>query len=279
MTAPEEDLLASLRELPKEDVGARVMGCHLEGPFISSRRLGMHPADARRDPDLALLDRLLAVGPVTHMTLAPELPGALDLVDALSAHGVVVSCGHSDATAAEAQAAFDRGARKVTHLFNAMRPFAHRDPGLAGAALAREDVIVELILDGNHVADEAARVAWSAAAARVALVTDGIAAAGVGDGRWKLGDVDVEVQGGVVRRPDGVLAGSVLTMLGAVRNVVALGARLEDAVDAATRIPARAARRPDLGSIAPGAAADVVVLDDRLELVRVLVAGEEPRGS
>ena len=279
VTAPEDELVASLRGLPQEAIGPRVIGAHLEGPFISPERLGMHPAEARRDPDPELLERLLAAGSVTHMTLAPELPGALALVDALTARGVVVSCGHSDATAAEAHAAFDRGALKVTHLFNAMRPFAHRDPGIAGAALARGDVVLELILDGHHVADEAATLAWRAGAGRVALVTDGVAAAGVGDGRWKLGAVDVDVREGVVRRLDGVLAGSVLTMLRAVRNLVALGVALEEAVDAASRVPARAARRPDLGTIAPGAVADLVVLDDDLEPVRVLVAGADARDA
>ena len=275
MTAPEEELVESLRAVPSFDLGARVIGCHLEGPFLSPARLGMHPAAARRDPDTALLDRLLAAGPVTHVTLAPELDGALGLVDTLLARGIVVACGHTDATAAEAHVAFDRGATHVTHLFNAMRPFAHRDPGLAGAALARDDVTVELILDRNHVADDAARVAWRAAAGRVALVTDAIAAAGVGDGAWRLGAVDVEVRDGVVRRLDGVLAGSVLTMPDAIRNLVRLGATLEQAIDAATRVPARVARRDDLGTIATGARADAVVLDDRLEVQRVLVAGTE----
>lgn len=275
ITAPEDEVAASLAALPSGDVGARVIGCHLEGPFISAARLGMHPAAARRDPDLALLERLVGAGRVTHVTLAPELPGALELLDALVSRGIVVSCGHTDATAAEAHAAFDRGATAVTHLFNAMRPFAHRDPGIVGAALARDDVTVELILDGNHVADDAARVGWRAAAGRIALVTDAIAAAGVGDGRWRLGAVDVDVRDGVVRRLDGVLAGSVLTMPEGLRNLVRLGATLQAAVDAATRVPARAARRPDLGTIAPGAAADVVVLDDRLEIRRVLVGGSE----
>ena len=278
ITAPEDELVASVRGVPAGDVGARVIGCHLEGPFISPERLGMHPADAQRDPDMALLDRLLAAGRVTHMTLAPERDGALDLLDALVARGITVSCGHTDATAAKAHAAFDHGATLVTHLFNAMRPFAHRDPGIAGAALVRDDVTVELILDGNHVADEAARLAWRAAGGRVALVTDAIAAAGVGDGRWRLGAVDVVVERGVVTRSDGVLAGSVLTLLDAVRNLVGLGARLEQALDAASRVPARAAGRSDLGSLAPGAPADIVVLDDNLEIVRVLVGGEERAG-
>ena len=276
VTAPAEELVASLREVPRMTAGARVLGCHLEGPFISPRRLGMHSAEARRDPDPTLLERLLAAGPVAHVTLAPELDGALELIDVLVARGVVVSCGHTDATAEEAHAAFDRGARVVTHLFNAMRPFAHRDPGIAAAALARDDVVVELILDGYHLADDAVRLARRAARGRVALVTDAIAAAGIGDGEWRLGAVEVVVRGGVVRRADtGVLAGSVVTMHEAIRNLIALGATFEEAVDAATRVPARAARRPDLGTLAPGAAADVAVLDDNLELVRVLVGGAD----
>lgn len=275
VTAPEEELVAALGAVPREDVGPRILGCHLEGPFLSPARLGMHPAAARRDPDSALADRLLAAGPVSHVTLAPELPGALELAALLRSRGVVVACGHSDATAEQAHAAFDAGATHVTHLFNAMRPFAHRDPGLAGAALARDDVTVELILDGNHVADDAARVAWRAAAGRVALVTDAMAAAGVGDGEWRMGSVDVVVRDGVVRRPDGVLAGSVLTMAAAVRSLVRLGASLEQAVDAATRVPARAARRSDVGALAEGGPADVVVLDEELEVVRVLVWGGE----
>jgi N-acetylglucosamine-6-phosphate deacetylase len=275
VTAPEDELVASLCAVPAGDIGPRVLGCHLEGPFLSPARLGMHPAAARRDPDSALLERLLTTAAVGHVTLAPELAGALGLVDTLVARGVTVACGHTDATAAEAHAAFDRGATHITHLFNAMRPFAHRDPGIAGAALARDDVTVELILDGNHVADDAARLAWRAAAGRVVLVTDAVAAAGAGDGRWRMGAVEIEVRDGVVRRLDGVLAGSVLSMIGAVRNLVALGAPLESALDAASRVPARAARRSDVGSIAPGARADLVVLDDGVDVQRVLVGGVE----
>jgi len=132
-----------------------------------------------------------------------------------------------------------------------------------------------VILDGNHLAGDAARIAWRAASGRLALVTDALQAAGVGDGRWRLGAVEVEVRDGVARTAGGVLAGSVLTMLEAVRNLVDLGASVEQALDAATRVPARSARRPDLGVLAPGAAADVVVLDDELELRRVLVGGAE----
>src|SRR5207249_7619349 len=133
-----------------------------------------------------------AGGPVRLMTLAPELPGAAELITLLQARGVTVSCGHSDATAEQAAAAFELGARTVTHLFNAMRPFGHRDPGLAGAALARDDVVVQIILDGVHLAEETARVVWQSAAGRVALVTDAVAGAGLGDGTYLLGGFEIE---------------------------------------------------------------------------------------
>jgi N-acetylglucosamine-6-phosphate deacetylase len=255
--------------------GPRILGAHLEGPFLSPERLGAHPASARRDPDVALLERLLEAGPVSQMTLAPELHGALELIDALQERGVVVSCGHSNATAAEAALAFDRGVRTVTHLFNAMPPFSHRDPGLAGAALARDDVIVQLILDGVHLANETAEVVWKAAAGRVALVTDAMAATGVGDGSFRLGGVEVEVRDGVARRAeDGVLAGSVTTLLDGIRALRALGAPLPEAIAAATSVPARVAGRVD-GVLRAGGNADIVILDDRLEIRAVFVGGKE----
>jgi N-acetylglucosamine-6-phosphate deacetylase len=274
VTAPEEELVAALAQVPKDGIGPRVLGAHLEGPFISPHALGAHPASAQRDPDPDLLERLLAAGPVAHVTLAPELPGALDLIDLLCERDIAVSLGHSNATAAEAHAGYDRGARTVTHVFNAMRRFGHRDPGLAGVSLAREDVVVQLILDGHHVADEVAQVVWRAAAGRVALVTDAIEAAGIGDGQYRLGSIDVEVRDGVVRRPDGVLAGSVVTMLESVRNLHALGAPLADALAAASAVPARVSGR-DLGRLAPGGPADVLILDDRLDLRAVFVGGKE----
>jgi N-acetylglucosamine-6-phosphate deacetylase len=274
ITAPEEELVAALTAIPRDPIGPRVIGAHLEGPFLSPLRLGAHPLAARRDPDPELLGRLLDTGRVSEMTLAPELDGALELIDLLDARGVVASCGHSDATAEQAGRAFDRGAATVTHLFNAMRPLGHRDPGIAGAALARDDVIVQVILDGHHLAEETARVIWRAAAGRIALVSDAIAAAGVGDGSYRLGNVEVEVRDGVARRGDGVLAGSSLTLIGAVRRLHALGVPLADAVGAATTVPASVVRRPDLGSLRPGAAADVVVLDDALEIRTVFVGGQ-----
>ena len=276
ITAPEEDLIAALREVPSAGpTGPKLLGVHLEGPFLSPHRIGAHPAASRRDPDPALLERLLDAGPVGYVTLAPELPGALELVDLLHERGVVVSCGHSDATAAQAAAAFDRGVGTVTHLFNAMRPLGHRDPGIAGAALVRDDVIVQVILDGHHLAEETARVVWRTAAGRVALVTDAIAATGTSDGSCRLGGVDVVVRDGVARRADGVIAGSVVTMIENVRNLHALGAPLVDAVAAATSVPARVLGRSDVGVLREGGEADIVVLDDRLEVRTVLRAGLE----
>jgi N-acetylglucosamine-6-phosphate deacetylase len=275
ITAPEVDLATALRTMPTGRCGPRIIGAHLEGPFLSPTRLGAHDAEGCRPPDLALLRRLLDAGPVSEMTLAPELHGAFELIDELVARGVTVSCGHSDATAAEAHLAFDRGARTVTHLFNAMRPSVPRDPGIAMAALARGDVTVQVIVDGHHLAGETVLVAWQAARGRFALVTDAVGAAGMPDGRYLLGGTEVTADAGVVRRTDGTLAGSALTMIEAVRNLHALGAELEEALAAASTVPARIVGRDDLGRLAVGAPADVVVLDDRLEVQRALVAGGE----
>ena len=275
ITAPEEDLLAALAEVARgHSSGPRILGAHLEGPFLAERRLGTHRAAGRRDPDAALLERLLAAGPVRMMTLAPELPGALELIDELVAAGVTVSCGHSDATAAQATAAFDRGARMVTHLFNAMRPFNHREPGIVGAALVRDDVFVEIILDGIHLAPATAALVWRAAAGRVALVTDAVAATSGDGGSYSLGSVELQVQDGAVRAPEGMLAGSLLTMIDAVRNLNELGAPLEAALGAASAVPARALGLTDAGRLGVGLPADIVVLDDNLEIESVFVGGD-----
>jgi N-acetylglucosamine-6-phosphate deacetylase len=274
ITSPEEKLLSALAEVPTDEDVPRILGVHLEGPFISPRRLGTHVPTARLDPDLDLLERLLDGGPVRLMTLAPELPGAFAVVERLLERGIAVSLGHSDATAEQANAAFDLGVRTVTHLFNAMRPFQHRDPGIVGAALARDDVVVQLIHDGVHLASETVRIVWKAAAGRVALVTDAIAAAGGSDGAYSFGSFDVQVSDGTVRGPDGVLAGSTLTMIEAVRNLHGLGVSLGDAVGAATTVPAHAIGLPLAGRLDVGLPADVVVLDDNVEIERVLVAGK-----
>jgi N-acetylglucosamine-6-phosphate deacetylase len=274
ITAPEEQLLAALRAVPAVSEGPRILGVHLEGPFLAPGKLGTHPPSARRDPDPELLERLLDGGRVRLVTLAPELEGADCLIALLRERGIIVSCGHSDATAEEANAAFDRGVRTVTHVFNAMRPFRHRDPGIAGAALARDDVVVQAIVDGIHLAPETTKVVWRAAAGRVALVTDAVAGAGMIDGSYSFAGFEVDVRDGVARGPDGVLAGSALTMIEAVRNLHALGVPVADALEAASGVPARVLGLSAVGRLEPGAPADVVVLDDGLEIERVLVGGE-----
>jgi N-acetylglucosamine-6-phosphate deacetylase len=275
ITAPESVLVDALRAMPGNDSFPQVVGAHVEGPFLSPERLGTHSREYRRDPDPALLERLLDAGRVTELTLAPELPGADALIKMALERGVVVSAGHTDATAAQAHAAFDLGVSTVSHLFNAMRPFRSRDPGVVGVALTRRDVFVQMIVDGHHLSDETVLLIWSAAGGRVALVTDATAGAAVDPGSYQLGDIAIEIaDGGVPMRGDGVFAGTVLTMLEAVRNLHALGISFEDAVGAATEVPARILGRPDLGVLAPGLAANVLVLDDGLEIVRVLCGGE-----
>jgi len=274
ITAPESVLVDALRALPANGAFPRVLGAHLEGPFLSPERLGTHPSEHRREPDLDLLDRLLDAGPVTECTLAPELPGADLLVRRLLERGVVVSAGHTNADSAQAHAAFDLGVSTVTHVFNAMRPFRSRDPGIAGVALTRRDVFVQMIVDGHHLSEETVRLIWAAASGRVALVSDAMAGAGGSADTYQFGEIAIEIENGVPVREDGVFAGTVLSMIGAVRNLHALGIPLEDAVAAASTVPARILRRTDVGVLEPGGVADVVVLDDRLEVVRVLCGGE-----
>jgi N-acetylglucosamine-6-phosphate deacetylase len=275
VTAGLDPMIASLAAMRSADSRPRVIGAHLEGPFISPSRPGAHDPRAILPPDPAALDSLLAGGAVTQMTLAPELPRALELIDALVARGITVSLGHTEADAATAHLAFDRGATAVTHLFNAMRRPAPRDPGIAFAALGRDDIFVSLIADGHHLADDTVRAAWRAAGDRVVLVSDAVAAAGAPDGNYTLGgSVPIHSKGGVVRTVDGALAGATLSMLDAVRNSHALGIPLDAALRAATEAPARMARRPDLGRLEPGARADLLVLDESLELDQVLFDGE-----
>jgi len=274
ITAAESALVDAVNAMPTNGSLPRIIGAHVEGPFLSPERLGTHPHTHRRDPDLELLDRLLESGRVSEVTLAPELPGAAALIQRLLERGVVVSAGHSNATSSEAHDAFDLGVSTVSHLFNAMRPLRSRDPGIVGVALTRRDVFVQLIVDGHHLADETVRLVWAAAAGRVALVSDATAGAANGGGTYRLGDVEIEVADGAPTREDGVLAGTVLTMIEAVRNLHALGISFEDAIGAASVVPARIVGRPDLGVLEPGGHADVVVLDDRLEIDQVF-CGED----
>ncbi|HKI92811.1 MAG TPA: N-acetylglucosamine-6-phosphate deacetylase [Gaiellaceae bacterium] len=279
VSAAETTLVEALRALPAEDApGPRVLGAHLEGPFLSPERVGAHPLEHLRDPDVALLDRLLDAGRVTEMTLAPELPGAGELIARLRERGVVVSAGHTNATAVEAHAAFDLGVAAVTHVFNAMRPLGSRDPGIAGVALTRPGVVVTAIVDGRHLADETVRLVWACAGGRLALVSDAVAA--TGPSGFRLGGLQLEVSDeGAPVCADGTLAGTTLTLIEAVRNLHALGIPFADAVGAATSVPARLLGRAGIGVLEPGGPADAVVLDDRLEIVRVVRAGAAVAGT
>ncbi|HET6510464.1 MAG TPA: N-acetylglucosamine-6-phosphate deacetylase [Baekduia sp.] len=279
ITSPMGDYPAALAAVAEamaaEAPGARVLGVHLEGPYLSPAWPGAHDPAQLREPDVAEALALVAGGPVKMMTLAPERPGGLDLVEALAARGVVVSVGHTDADAATANAAFDRGARAITHLYNAHRRWTARDPGVAGAALVRPGVTVQAIVDHVHLAPEAAYAAFLTARERFSLVTDAMEAAGQGDGVYRLGRREVSVHGARAELSDGLLAGSVLTMDAAVRNLHACGATFEQAVWAATGAPAHLLGDPSLGALQVDGIADVTVLDDDLRVMRTLVAGVE----
>lgn len=278
ITAPVPQLADALRRtaaLPPLG-GARVLGVHLEGPFLAADRHGAHDPAYLRDPEPDAVSELVGAAPglLRMVTLAPERPGGLAAVRRLVEAGVLVSIGHSDATAAQAEAAADAGARMVTHLFNAMRPLHHREPGVVGQALTDPRLSCGLIADLHHVAAPVCRLAFAAAPGRVVLVTDAVAAAGMPPGDYDLGGQQVIVDPlGLPRRADGTIAGSGLRLDAAVANMVAAGIDLRAAVDAATRLPADLVGRPDLGRLAPGAAADLVWLGDDLTTRATWVGG------
>ncbi|PPH48178.1 N-acetylglucosamine-6-phosphate deacetylase [Rathayibacter sp. AY1C9] len=278
VSAPLEQLESSLDAVSAlAATDPLVLGAHLEGPFLAPSRRGAHDPAALVHPSSGAVGRLLdaARGRLAQITLAPELPGALAAVERLAGAGTVVAVGHTEADADQARAAFDRGARLVTHAFNAMRGIGHRAPGPIPVALGDERVALELILDGRHVDVEVVRLAFAAAPGRIALVTDAMAAAGAGDGVHRLGPLDVEVLGGVARLAGtAVLAGSTLTQEEALRRAVGPGRLgLQASVAALTAVPARVLGRGDLGLLAPGYRADVVLLDASLRVQRVWAEG------
>lgn len=253
---------------PEGWVGARPLGIHLEGPMISPRRRGTHPQSALINPTPAYLEKVLAAGTPRMVTMAPELPEAEAATSALTKKGTIVAAGHSDATAAEARRAFGWGVTHVTHLFNAMSGLAHRDPGLVAAVLDDGSVTAGLICDGLHVAPELVRLAWRMLGPdRIALVTDAIAAMGVGDGSFHVGRVPVEVRGIEVRNQEGKLAGSAATMDHVVRTMIDLtGCSLEDAVTMSSTTPSRIlGYRPHAG--------DLALVDDDLHVLATAIEG------
>ncbi|NQX14294.1 N-acetylglucosamine-6-phosphate deacetylase [Rathayibacter sp. VKM Ac-2857] len=284
VSAPLHELEASLdtvASLVAED--PLVLGAHLEGPFLAPSRCGAHDPDALIAPTPEAVERLLdaARGRLRQITIAPELPGALEAIERLSEAGVVVAVGHTEADAATTRAAIERGARLVTHAFNAMPGIGHRAPGPIPVALADERVVLELILDGEHVDVDVARLAFASAPGRIALVTDAMAAAGAGDGAHRIGRLRVDVQGAVARlEGTATLAGSTLTLDAALRRAAGavgagVGLGLEAAVGAVTATPARVlGAEQRFGALAVGRAADVVLLDDALQVRAVWAAGE-----
>ena len=253
-----------------------LLGVHLEGPWLSEHHCGAHDPQLLRDPDPADVVTVLerTQGRVIMVTLAVERPGGRAAVSALASRGVHAALGHSHATFDQAQEGIAAGATVATHLYNAERPFHHREPGLIAALVADERVTVELIADGVHVHPEALKLAMKAAPDRFVLITDAMAATGAADGQYRLGPLDVFVTDGVARLASGTIAGSTLTMDAAVRFVVrCCGLSLDEAISAASTRPADLLGRADLGRIAPGAKADLVVLDDELTVRRVMRRG------
>lgn len=281
LTASEADIIRAIRAVkaaPRR--GARVLGFHIEGPFINPKMKGAQDERYIRAAELPELDRILAEGEpgdAWHFTMAPEIPGHHDLIRALVKRGAVISAGHTECTAAQLEAAAEAGVSHVTHLYNAMRGLHHREPGTVGAAMTLPGMTVELIADGIHVHPAAMKVAVATrSAGQVLLVTDAMRATGMPDGQYTLGVLEAIVKDGAVRlAADGALAGSILTMAGAVRNMVNLvGVGLPEAVAMASLNPARKHgfdRRK--GRVAPGMDADLVLLDQHLQVLETIVEG------
>ncbi len=257
--------------------GAEALGIHLEGPFINLEKRGAHAAAHVVAPDPGLLLRLLDLGPVRMITLAPELDGAAELMGLAASRGVAVSAGHSDAPFEVAYEAFDASVAGVTHLFNAMSAMHHREPGLPGAAFAHPRIVCGLIADGLHVHPEMVGLAFRMLGPdRLCLTTDAIAAAGMDDGEYSLATRTVYKDGGVPRLGSGAIAGSVLTMNEALRNILAFtGCTVPEAARMASTTPARlvgVGRRK--GRLAPGYDADLVVLAPDLSVEAVWRGGK-----
>ncbi len=262
---------------------ATPVGIHIEGPFVSHAKKGMHPAEWILPPTVAVFDRMweAARGTIRLMTIAPEVAGAMEVIRRAVEVGVRVSIGHSDATTAEARAAVAAGAKSATHTFNAMRALDHREPGILGVVLDEGALYAELICDGVHVAPEAVRLwFWCKGDQRSILVTDSMAAAGMTDGDYELGGVRVHVKGAVCTTDGGVLAGSVLTMDRAVANLQAeTGMALAAAVRMGSANPARMLGLEGIGEVRVGEAANLNRFDGSGRLVGTYVRGEAVAGA
>jgi N-acetylglucosamine-6-phosphate deacetylase len=285
VTASPDDICRSVEGIARymsvqyetDQARAEVLGVHFEGPFISSARRGVHPKEWVQLPSAELLERFLraASGSARILTIAPELLGAVPCIEAARKAGLVVAMGHTDATYEQARAAIARGVHHAVHVYNAMRPFSHRDSGVIGAVLTTPDVTAELIADGVHVEEAAMRILLQAKGAGcVILVSDGISATGMPDGKYTLGKFEVTVSDGVCRNTEGKLAGSTLTLDRALRNVVGMGFPLSDAVRMLTSNPAKLLGLEfKKGALRVGADADIVLLDRDLQVTNVWARG------
>jgi N-acetylglucosamine-6-phosphate deacetylase len=259
----------AMKSRPDGYLGAEPLGLHIEGPHISVAKHGAHSVELLREPR----DWSESISDIAIVTIAPELPGALDLIENLTARGVVVSIGHSAASAEIATAALDAGATLGTHLLNAMPPITARDPGIAGVLLTDPRAYFNVIVDDFHLAPETMRLMWAAGSERFIAITDAMAAAGMPDGTFAIGDVDVTLSNGAVRNSIGGLAGSSLTLDQGLRNIIAVtGADLASASHSATTHPADVLKRRDRGRLTPGAVGDIVLLDG-LQVVATVVRG------
>jgi N-acetylglucosamine-6-phosphate deacetylase len=285
VTASPDDTLRSVEGIAHyisqqhetDDTRAEVLGIHFEGPFLSPARRGVHPLEWLRLPTADFLDKLLqaAAGNAQILTIAPELLGAIPCIDAARNAGMVVAVGHTDATYEQTRVAIAHGVRHAVHVYNAMRPFSHRDSGVIGAVLTSQEVTAELIADGVHVDETAMKVLLQAKGPeRMILISDGISATGMPDGNYILGKLEVTVTGGICRNSEGKLAGSTLTLDRALRNIVALGIPLMDTVRMLTLNPATLLGIEfKKGALRVGADADIVLLDQGLQLTNVWVRG------
>ncbi|MEV0152690.1 N-acetylglucosamine-6-phosphate deacetylase [Micromonospora sp. NPDC050686] len=279
VSAPYELMRAATSALAPLVREGMLAGIHFEGPYLSAARCGAQNPEFLRDPSTEELTELVELGggAVRMVTLAPERDGATEAIKLLTAHRVVAAIGHTDATYDQTRAAVAAGASVATHLFNGMRPMHHREPGPVVALLEAPNVVCELVADGVHLHDGTLTFAAATAGPeRAALITDAMAAAGMPDGEYELGGQAVTVADGVARLArDGAIAGSTLTMDAALRHAVAAGVPMADAVRMVATTPARAIGLGDkVGALHVGLRADLVVLDDDLNVVRVMRAGE-----
>ncbi len=275
----ENSIKAIVQAIKKEVGGARILGIHLEGPFLSYEKAGAQDRRYLLKPSIDLIDRLLELGEgyIKRITIAPEIEGALKAINYLREKGIIIAMGHTNATYDEAIRAIEAGATLANHIYNQMRSFHHRDPGILGAVLTRDDVYVEIIMDKVHHHYAAREIVMRCKGTdKVALITDSIMATGLPDGEYMLGAQKIIIKNGISRLPDGTLAGSTLTLDEAIRNTVNhLKVPLQDAVKMATYVPAKIMGvESEYGSIKIGKHGDLVILDKNLNVLKTIIDGE-----